>query len=397
MIIGYFCSHFPYKNLLTEADYAEQYSHGGTETVAYFLATKMAQRGHQASVFTSSIDSKDSTGIQEGVVVHRYGTNFKIESANISSKMFWKPLKEQVDLVHAHFSTPPGELAGLWYAKRRRIPLILTYHGDAPEGYGKFMRRLSLSLYNKYVLDKLLSYARIIISPSEYYVNESRFLGKYQDKLVVIPNGVEAQDFEVPYSAKECREIVGLPPDRNIILFVGDLVPYKGPDVLLKAMPRVIKSVPKSELVFVGRGELRKDLEDLSVRLGIENCVRFTGFIGGESKALYYKSADVFVLPSTMTKEVSPLVLLEAALSGLPLVVSDLQTFKSTVVDGFNGLVTKRGDESALANAILRLLENQDLRNRMSRNAKEKAKDYSWDKIAEKTERVYEQVLKCQR
>lgn len=395
MKIGYFCSHFPYKNLIADPNYAERYSHGGTETVAYFLATKMAQRGHQVSVFTSSIDAKGSTEIQEGVTVHRYGTNFRLESANVAWKMFWKPLAYQVDIVHAHFSTPPGELAGLWYAVRKRVPLILTYHGDAPASYGRFIRRSSLSLYNKYVLDKLLSHAQIIISPSEYYISESRFLGKYRDKIEAIPNGIDAPDLEVPLSKKECRKRLGLAPNKSIILFVGDLVPYKGPDVLLKAMPKVIKSVPETELVFIGRGELRQELENLSVRLGITECVRFTGFLSGETKALYYKSADIFVLPSTMTKEVFPLVLLEASLSGLPMVVSDLQTFRCIIEEGYNGLVAKRGDESDLAEAILRLLENQDIRNRMSRNAREKAKDYSWERIAEKTEKVYEQVLKC--
>ena len=111
-------------------------------------------------------------------------------------------------------------------------------------------------------------------------------------------------------------------------------------------------------------------------------------------KPFYYKAADIFCLPSTMTTEVFPLVLLEASASEIPMVVSDLNTFKCIVENGYNGIIARRGDPEALANAIIYLLENEDTRKKMGKNARKKVEKYTWERIAEMTEKVYQMVLK---
>jgi glycosyltransferase involved in cell wall biosynthesis len=250
-----------------------------------------------------------------------------------------------------------------------------------------------LSVYNRYLLDKLLSRADVIISPSEHYIDESRFLGKYRDKIAVIPNGIELEDFDIPLSKEECKVKLDLPPNKNMILFVGNLTPYKGPDVLVKAMPMIVEEIPDVELVFVGSGKMRADMEKLSKKLGVEKYVKFAGFVEERLKPLYYRAADVFCLPSTLNTEVFPIVLLEASASGLPMIVSDLDTFKCIIDEGYNGLFTKRGDEKNLAGTITHLLENKDMSVEMGRNAKKKAKNYSWARIAEETESVYKEAI----
>ncbi len=388
MKIGYFNTKFSY------SQHFKQYLYGGSTLAAYYLAIEMAKRGHKIDIFTTSVNSKDSIEKRENMTIYRYGTNFRVHGSIFSFGMFHKPMKHDVDVIHAHFSTPPGEIAGARCAKRKKVPFILTYHGDWQESFGGFVRRTALSFYNKHLLDKVLSFADVIISPSEYYIDESRFLGKYRNKIVVIPNGINMEDFGIPYSKEECREKLGLPLDRNIILFVGNLTPYKGPDVLVKAMPMIIKEVPDTELVFVGRGKMRNELEKLAEKIGIKNHLKFAGFVEESLKSLYYKAADVFVLPSTLNTEVFPIVFLEASASGLPMVVSDLDTFKCIIEEGYNGLFTKRGDEKNLADAIIYLLENEDVREKMGKNARKKVEGYSWENIAEETERVYEALLK---
>lgn len=393
MKIGYFITYFPYKARLDDTDYFEQYHHGGAEIGAYYLAINMAQRGHELAVFTTSINSKDSFERQEGINVHRYSTSFGIKKGNFSFKLFQKPLDLELDIVHAHFSTPPAELAALKYAKRKKVPFILTYHGDGQEGFGGVVRRRTMYFYNKYLLDKVLSSSDVIISPSEYYINESRFLGKYRDKIVVIPNGVNIEELDIPYSKEECRERLELSINSNIILFVGSLTPYKGPDILVRAMRDVLKEISDTSLVFVGGGKMQSELKELANKLEIRKYIEFVGFVAEDLKPLYYKAADVFVLPSTMSTEVFPLVLLEASSSGLPMVVSDLDTFKCIIDEGYNGLFTKRGDENNLADAIIYLLENEDVREKMGKNARRKVEDYSWERIVEETEKVYKEVI----
>ena len=392
--MGYFVGHFPYKDLFDNiAAYTKRYHHDGGINVAYNLALSMAKRGHEINIFTTSIGFRDAVERDANITIYRYGTNFRIASGNFSFNLFLKPIRHKVDIIHTHVGNPISDLAGYVYMKRNvNTPSIITYHGDGLEGFGSFIRNTGVSFYNKHLLDKVLTRADVIVSPSEYYIGESRFLRKYKEKIVVIPNGVNIEEFDIPLSKEQCREKLGLPIDKNIILFVGNLIQYKGPDVLLRAMQIIVKEVPDTELVFVGSGEMREALEMLSKKTGVEKHIKFVGFVGDTfKKALYYKAADVFVLPSFT--EVFPTVLLEASASGLPMIVSDLQTFKCIIEDGYNGIVTKRGDEKNLADTITYLLENSDVRKKLGKNTRKKVEDYSWEMIAEETEKVYRRII----
>ncbi|TFH40186.1 MAG: glycosyltransferase family 1 protein [ANME-2 cluster archaeon] len=388
MKIGYFVTKFPYNHQ------SKGYTYGGSSLAAYYLALEMVKQNNEVNIFTTSINSKDFIEKYENMTIYRYGPNFRVLTSNISFGLFKKPIKHNVDIIHTHFDIAPGPLAGLKYAKEKKVPLVVTYHGDWQESFGSFIRRMSVDFHNKYLVDKILSYADVIISPSEPYIDESNFLRNYKNKIVVIPNGINLEEFNVRYSKKECRVKLGLPLDRKILLYFGYLSPYKGPDVLAKAMSKIVKKVPDAELIFAGKGVMRHELEMISKNLGIEKNVRFTVFVEDALKPIYYKAADVFVLPSTMNTDVFPLVLLEASAIGLPMVVSDLDTFKCLIEENYNGLLTRRNDKNDLADAIINLLENEELRKEMGKKAREKVQDYSWDKIAEETEKVYEGLIK---
>ena len=387
MKIGYFVTKFPYDQQFT------QYSYGGSSLVANYLAIGMANRGHEIDVFTTSIDSKDSIEIYKNMTIYRYGTTFRVLTSNISFGMFRTPIKHDVDITHVHFDIPPGPLAGLRYAKRKNVPLVVTYHGDWVESFGGFIRRAGLSFHNKYLVDKVLSYADVIISPSERYIEKSRFLGKYRDKIVAIPNGINLGEFDIGYSKEECRKRLGLPVDKKILLFFGYLAPYKGPDVLVNAMSKSIKHVPDTELVFAGKGVMRGELEMLSKDLGIEKNVRFVGFVEDGLKPLYYKAADIFCLPSMMGTECYPLTILEAMACGVPIVASKIGGIPDAVRDGENGLLVQPRDSEVLADAIIYLLVNEDISEKMGKNGRKKVEGYSWERIAEETEKVYEGLI----
>lgn len=398
MKIGYFVGHFPYKDFLGDfVEYSQHYSHDGGINVAYHLAVNIAQRNHEIDVFTTSINSKDSVKKHANMTVYRYGTNFRIEHHNMAFNLFRKPIKHHVDIVHVHGGNFIAELAALRHAKREKIPYVLTYHGDAQENYGTFTRRAIVSFYIRHLLNRVLSNADVIISPSEYFIDESRFLGKYRDKIVVIPNGINLSDFDIGYSKEDCREKLGLPLSGSIILFLGNIVPYKGPDILVKAMARIVKDEPDAKLVFAGKGVLKNELEMLSKRLGVEKNVKFTGFVEDGLKPLYYKAADVFCLPSTMSTESFGIVNLEAMACGVPIVASKIGGIPDAVKDGKNGLLVQPQDSEALADAIIYLLENEDVRGKMGKNGRKKVVDYSWDEIANKTERLYKLILSGER
>jgi glycosyltransferase involved in cell wall biosynthesis len=390
--IGYFSTEYPYKNPITGV-MIRDYVYGGVENVTFNLAVQMAKREHRVFVFSSSIDSKNSVEEYDNITIYRYKKSFSIGIAPISIDILFKPLKLEIDLdlVHAHIGNLPAPLTAYRYAKKRKKPFVITYHEDSMGGFGSLARKLGIFLFDHYFADKLLSSADIVLTPSQYYIDKSNFLKKYKNKLKVIPNGINLEEFEVPYSKEECRSKLNLPIAKNIILFCGSLTPRKAPHVLIKAMKKIVKNNPDSYLVFVGDGMMKEKLEAMTLKLKLNHVVKFAGFVEEKFKPLYYKSADVFVLPSF--SEGFGIVLLEASACGLPLVVSNLEVFKSIIEEGKNGLFSETGDAADLAKKIIYLLKNDDMRDKMGVDARKKVEEFSWKRIAEETNKVYDEAL----
>lgn len=387
MKIGQFITAFPSKEYIPDEKIY------GSSRAAYDLSICLAKKEHQVNVFTTSDTFDDKVEYSKNLTVYRYGTNIKLFSTRMSFGMFYKTIDKNVDIIHVHFDIPPGPFAGLRLAKMTKKPLVVTYHGDWDESYGSFFRKKGVSFFNRNFVDKLLIQANQIISPTENYIEESRFLKKYKDKIVVIPNGIDKKQFEVMKSKIECRKMLNLPLDSKLILFLGAINLRKGPDILLMAMVEVLKKCINVNLIFVGDGNFAPELKSLAIKYGMEKNIYFSGYISENLKPFYYNAADIFVLPSTINTEVFPLVLLEAMASNLPIITSDLHTFENIIEDGKNGLITKKGDSIDLSTKIIQLLENDEFRNKLSENAKNNIEKYSWDNIAEKTELIYNELV----
>jgi glycosyltransferase involved in cell wall biosynthesis len=393
MKIGYFIGHFPYTNLINTPNYIKNYAHGGTEIAAYNLAINMAKRGNEIEVFTTSIDSRESIEIYPNMRIHRNPTSFKIASANASFKLIYKPLNYDLDIVHAHSPIPYSDIPALFYAKRKKVPFILTYQFDGQSTGGSFMRNAGVGFYNKFFINKVLSSAEVIIATTEAYANESPFLKGYKEKIVIIPNGINIEEVTTVHTQEECRNMLGLPYDAPIILFFGSLVRYKGPDVLLKAFKTIKKEFPKAKLIFAGRGEMFDELSNQALKLDLVNDVLFTGFVEEDKKPLYFKAADIFCLPSTTMAESFGIVNLEAMASGIPIVASNLGGIPDIVKHGVNGLLAEPGNYQNLADNLLCLLKDEDMRKRFGDQGKKLVWNFSWDEIAMKTEQLYRDIL----
>jgi glycosyltransferase involved in cell wall biosynthesis len=393
MRIGYFVGHFPYPNLVNTHDYIKKYAHGGTEIAAYNLAVNMANRGNLVDVFTTSIDSKSSVELYPNMKIHRHGTSMKIASANPSIKLIYNPLNYDVDIVHAHSPIPYSDLPALLYSKRKKLPFILTYQFDGVETGGSFARNAGVSLYNKLFIHRVLDAADAIIATTKSYAKESPFLRNYLDKIVIIPNGINIGEVTTPLTKEKSREILGLPQNSEIILFFGSLVEYKGPDILLKAFKLVKKNVPSAKLIFAGRGHMDNQLKESAKQMNISEDVIFTGFVEDNLKPLYYKAADIFCLPSTTLAESFGIVNLEAMAAGIPIVSSDLGGIPDIVKNGENGLLAQPYDIEMVAEKLLILLKDEDIRRKMGADGKNKVKDYSWKEVASKTEQLYKTMI----
>jgi len=398
MKIGYFTERFPYRCNLNESDLIKTdgicTDGGGIGNVVYNLLFQMAKKGHEVYVFTTAPMGEDtSVEEHENVTIVRYKPQFKVSSSPVALNHIYSRLTSNLDLdiIHAHFGSPLAPLGGALYAKIQKKPFIVTYHEDMIGGYGGLLRRTVIWLLNAFVVDHILSQADAVLTPSEYYIEKSKYLSKINDKVKSIPNGIILEDYQRKYSKKESRDILGLPQQENIILFVGSLTPRKAPDVLVKAMSLVLKRRPDSRLLFVGDGYYRNDLEALAKEYGIQENITFMGFVDDDTKKLCYSAADIFVLPSR--SEGFGIVLLEASAYGLPLVVSGLEVFRSVVQDNYNGFFTEKENERDLASKILSLLDDADLRKKMGGNAEKRVQKFSWDSIADATLKFYGEVI----
>jgi glycosyltransferase involved in cell wall biosynthesis len=343
-------------------------------------------------VFTTALDSRSVVELDK-VNIHRYATQFRVASANFSWGLLRGPQEVKVDLAHAHYNMPYADYSALLYKQKRGVPLVVTYHADAPETGGSFLRNQLQSFYNRHLLLRVLEEADIIITTSKSYIEDSRHLKKYREKIRVIANGINLEEFQSTLSRGECRDRLGLPHHKVIILFFGNLVPYKGPEVLLKAFSEVRKDHPEVLLFYAGRGSLKDGLQSLARELELEDEVVFAGYVDDQDKAICYRAADIFCLPSVNRAEAFGIVNLEAMASGLPIVASRLGGIPDLVREGENGILFEPGEVDELAQVLGYMIDNPEERWKMGRAGKKMAEDYSWAKIAQKTEEVYQELL----
>ena len=176
------------------------------------------------------------------------------------------------------------------------------------------------------------------------------------------------------------------------ILFVGNLLPYKGPDVLLRAFAKIAGEFPESELRLAGEGPMRPELEHLASELGIGKRVRFLGLLSYEELPKYYAQASAFCLPSKGEGYAS--VNLEAMASGVPPVTSvKITGVTDYLEDGVSGFILPPEDIDGFAQKLRLLLSDRTVRDRMGRAAWEKAQGFSWERIASSHLSLYQGLV----
>lgn len=389
MNIGFFTSKYPYPS--TEP--VKNYSYGGSVLATYYLIEELAKLQNSINVYTSSHNSRDILETQGKLNIFRYGTSLKILSSNLALKLYFKPDIASCDLIHVSFDIPPAPMAAFLAVRKKKIPLVLTYHGDWDPNYGSLFRRFSVKLCNALCTQKILERADIIICPSKKYSEKSLFLRNHAKKIVVIPNGINLTDFDLRLSKIDCRRRLDFPETGNIILFFGNLSPYKGPELLLKAFSKIHKTFPDTYLFFAGQGVEMEKLRRLTTDFALDDSVKFLGYVDEKLKAICYKACDIFCLPSTMMTECYPLSILEAMASGIPVIASDIGGISDIIENGKTGILVEPNNGEHLEHQLSFLLQNPDTRKDLSENALNTIKNYTWEKIGLLTQKAYGEIL----
>ncbi len=374
-------------------------SHGGLARHVQDLSEALVRKGIEVFVVTQGSAELPADEIINGVRVLRTipvavtANNFVEDILQLNFQLLeralvlFRELDNNLDIIHGH------DWLVFWASKVLKhsftTPLIYTIHATE---FGR-----NQGIYNdmqRYIND-LEWYASFeawkLIVCSQYMNNEVRNLFQVpEDKAVVIGNGVNEENYRGD-SSPAYRDFYAS-PDEDIVFYVGRIVREKGIQVLIQAIPEILKTKPKTKFVIAGKGPYLDNLRSLAEYLGVAERVYFTGFISDRERNNLYRIADVAVFPSLY--EPFGIVALEAMVTRTPVIVSEVGGLAEFVRDGENGLTVKPNDPQQLAEKIRFLLNNKERAREMASRAYEIVKrDFTWDEIANKTLAVYEEVI----
>lgn len=370
---------------------------GGADRVLQQVAEFLVRQGGRVTVFTKSLRGVSRQGVVNGVQVRRVFTlevplvrYLSFTASACLGQLFRRESGQVICTDQFHLQVP----LALLVARLRRMSLVARDCGSGVVGDVQRLLRLPLGV------GRLVLWfgrgADAVISLTGQMSEELRAAGIPSDRVVLIPNGVDCEQF-APVSAErraELRAQFDFPADRPVVLFAARITAQKAVDVLLRAWKLVHERCPEALLVLAGTGALKEELEALSHALGLDDTVRFLGWV--ETTRPLYQAADLFVLPSW--SEGMSNSLLEAMACGLPPVVSNIPGNADVVSQEQNGLLVDAGDERALAAALERGLRDAALRARQAAAARETIVSlYSSEMMNRRYARLYQQVWEQRR
>ena len=344
--------------------------HGGVETVVHETSTRLVRDGYDVTVVCERETGTMKNEVIDGVKVHRVLGfrlfKLKYDVGRIAPEMLLAARKSKADVVHCHnYGHFP-----LWVSCFTNKPTVVTPHSDPATKIYKFwdaFRSVPLRLADWTVAVTEMEKQNLILR------------GARKDRVVVIPNGVTLPPCDVP----ELR----LGP--SIFCLARLDMWTKGQDVLIRAMPNVINQVKDARLYIAGTGKDLVPLKKIAKDVGVENRVIFLGEVDNYTKALYLKNCSVFCLPSRI--EAFGIVYLEAMAFGRPIVAAKVGGVPEVI--GESGLVVEKNDPAALSNALIDILSNQALADKLRAKSLERVKIFDWNRIVKRYERLYEKML----
>ena len=291
-------------------------------------------------------------------------------------------------VLHAHWVIPAGVMAA---ASGVGLPLVVSLHGSdvfVAETHGMARSAARFAFHR----------TGWITACSEDLRRRAIDLGADPQRLTVVPYGVDGERFKPSLATRvRVRASHGLDDDDRVVVAAGRLVRKKGFDYLIEAVGLLGARWPTLTLVVAGSGDLEAELRDQATALGIATQVRFEGAVTQPQVAEWLAAADVAVVPSVRDDAGNvdglPNIVLEALVSGTPVVTTPAGGIATVAVDGETALVVPERDAAALARALARLLAEPDVGRALGRSARDMVRrTHDWSRVAERFEESYERA-----
>ena len=381
---------------------------GGGEIDHHGIASFMAKAGLEVFVLTGESPSLPKEIPHPFKFLLRLPTNYipdeKFYFVNLLKRIFFifklskKTIfivrKYKIDLIHT--STPLLSTLLFLIGTCLKRPLITS-------NFSYFLNRWQ-KILNNYLKAKLFEIIELIayklpysclISVSPKFIELVRRYG-IKTSIVHIPNAIDFDIFNPHVDSKNTREKY-LPSDgKYLISFIGRLVPQKGIDVLIKAIPNINSFVNNCIYLIVGEGPQREKLENIAKKLSIKN-IAFIGMIQYSKIPKLISASDIMIFPS-LGAEGSPRVLLETMACGKPVIATKIRGVTELIIDGKTGVLVEEGNVHQITEAVISLLRNEQNREEIGKNAYEYVKDkFSWKYVGNETLKIYRQAISSYR
>ncbi len=376
---------------------------GGREFWVMWMARELAARGIEVAVFAANVSDyhrrrmRFDRYVEEGVHICKVPVIYDIDAYStpivFPPLLLWELWKWKPDVVHIHepnlFLTTP---AAVFTKKILRKKLVTHCYGDPFDWYKQgVVFRMAVWLYG-FLYSLKLKLSDRVIAISREYLDRSRYLPRYLDKVDILPMCVAPAFRPLP-----AHEVAAFKAERGmdagrIVLYAGRLDHRKGVDVLIRAMSEV-----DARCIIVGAGEKSTTavLESLVAELHLGDRVQFAGRVGQDDLNRYYNACDVLVLPtSDVSAETFGAVLIEAWAAGKPVISADNPAPARLIRESGGGLLARREDPQDLAKAIRAVLADAALAQRLAQAGKQYVESrFSYRAVAGDLVRLYEQVV----
>lgn len=358
------------------------------------LSRALASMGHEVHVVTLDFPGAPAEESSGSLYVHRVAVgvpaptfhtwvllfnHFFEKRAGQLAKQYGRP-----DVVHIHdWLTVSG---GVAIKQLLRVPLVMTFH-STESSRSSSSRSPESSMVGG--LEWWGSYeAARVVAVSDWM--RSEVVSEFKippEKAVSIPNAVDVAKFEKQVDVAAARSRWHVGPEDKLATAVGRLTSQKGFDDLIRAYPRIRRSVPNARLLVVGDGYMRGQLEALAEKEKVKGATTFAGFVSDPDLVDAVKASDVVVVPSRF--EPFGIIALEAMAAGVPVVVSKVGGLAEIVDDYVDGLEVEPNNPDSIADATVRVLSDRALASELAARAKEKVRQFNWESSAMKTLGVY--------
>lgn len=363
---------------------------GGGPYYVHNLSTHLESKGHQCQVVTTTVGGQADT---ETVPVTR-STAFELGLAPIAPNFVFaleRAIREfDPDIVHSNYPLPLYPDVAAVISTFHSIPHVITCHGAFEMSWGNLVGAIG-QVYNRTLLRGTLRLADRILVSNRNIVEEIPLYQRYDDKLDVVPIGVDTEWFDP-------KATDGDPPfetddNTKTVLYAGAFRRYKGLDDLVRAFAQLVDD-HDVRLVLVGDGAEKANIEGLVTELGITDSVVFPGFVSDEELRRAYAAADLFVLPSPTITESFGMVVMEAMAMGVPTVVTS-GSGVGRVLDGEDaGVVVDPESPDQIADSIARLVSDDEWYQRQVDAGRTLVTErFAWTKIVDENIEVYQQLL----